>query len=203
MGQRNLAPGFAPAQSQSVEQQKAICQKKKKKPHVQSNAISPFWLLSDLHLNCCSSRGGDAPLLVGCPPPGKQENWCTNMSNRHKKPDYHSGNHFVLSCPGWKCKSYIEGLKTHRKKRRQRKKKKGKERKVTFISTFPGCSLVVWSPYCMNSDLLAMTLLRLCSQTCFEQGIGAETSRGSFPTKPFHNLSSILFLQHFRLSDPL
>lgn len=50
-----------------------------------------------------------------------------NMVNKCKKTDFHSG-HLVLNCQGWKYESYIEGLKTNRKKKRQRgeKKKKGK-----------------------------------------------------------------------------
>lgn len=40
----------------------------------------------------------------------KWENWNMNVTAKCKKPDFHSGN-FVLSCPGWNCKSYTEGLK--------------------------------------------------------------------------------------------
>lgn len=96
MGQRNLAPGFTPAQSQPVEQQKAICQKKKKAPtwpiQCHLTILAPF--CSSLEL-LFQSGGGDAPFLLGCPSPAEQEDRHINTTNNCQKPYFYSG-HFVL-----------------------------------------------------------------------------------------------------------
>lgn len=114
MGHRNLAPGFTPAQSQPVEQQKAICQQKKPLCPIQCHLTISAAFCSSLE-PLFQSREGDAPFLAGCPSPEKQEGWHMNIVNKCKKTDFHSG-HFVLNCQGWKYESYIEGLKTNRKK---------------------------------------------------------------------------------------
>lgn len=87
-----------------------------------------------------------------------------NVANKCKKPDSYSG-HFVLGCRGWKCESYIGGLKTNRKKEETKEGKKKEKRKeshfyLNFFMLQPVVALLYEFRY-LYDDPVKLDLLRV------------------------------------------